>query len=152
MNAVAVPQRTPSRIPLHTAAYGGSARPLLIWGLIGGTIILPGIVIDTVRRGSARDIFNMLALALVFGWIFWFQLRERPRVYASNAGLDLEWAWGTCRRIAWSEIRSVKADSLLGKYLGRRFHVRLSKGSLHFYARSNLPELLEPFLASGPAR
>ena len=151
MNAVAAPRPTLSRIPLHTAAYGGSARLLLIWGLIGGTIILPGIVSDTVHRGSARDILNMLALALVFGWIFWFQLRERPRGDASDAGLDLEWAWGTSRRIAWSEIRSVKANSLLGKYLGRRFHVQLSKGSLHFYARSDLPELLEPFITLPPS-
>lgn len=151
MNAMAAAERSPSRIPLHTAAYGGSARLLLILCLIGFTIMLPGIVSDVLRHGTTRDILNLLALALVFGWIFWFQLRERPRVYASDAGLDLEWAWGTARRIAWSEIRSVRANSLLGKYLGRRFHLQLVKGSLHFYARSDLPKLLEPFLTAPPS-
>jgi hypothetical protein len=149
---MALEQPPRRRLALHTAAYGGSARPLLIWGLIGWSVLLPGLAIDSVRHGTPRELLSLCAMALVFGFIFWFQLRERPRVYASDAGLDLEWAWGTRRRIAWSEIRSVKANSLLGKYLGRRFRVQLVKGSLTFYARSDLPKLLEPFLVLAARR
>src|SRR5882724_4435053 len=148
---MALEQPPQARIVLHTAAYGGSARPLMIWTLIGLAILLPGPVIRALRHGAAGDLLNGFAMALVFCWIFWFQLRERPRVFAGDAGLDLEWAWGTRRRIAWSEIRSITADSLLGTYLGRRFRVQLVKGSLSFYARSDMPRLLEPFLVL-PAR
>ena len=150
MTAMALEQRPKYRIALHTAAYGGSARPLMIWTLIGLAILLPGPVIRALRHGTAGDLLNGFAMALVFAWMFWFQLRERPRVYASDAGLDLEWAWGSRRHIAWSEIRGVEVNSLLGKYLGRRFRVQLAHGSLHFYARSDLPKLLEPFLTPPP--
>jgi predicted phage tail protein len=134
------------RIKLHTAKYGGNARALLIGAMFGWSIIVSCLVIDTMRTGTASDMLNLLGLTLVFGWIFWFQLRERPLAYASATGLDLERAWGSRRHFGWSEIRHIKASSLFGRHFGRRFQVQLAKGSLHFYARSDLPQIVEQFM------
>jgi hypothetical protein len=145
VNRRAISKHEASRITLHTAAYGGSARALLILAMIGGALAAPLLVHAVLGLRSVSEALHLLALLLVAGWLFWFQLRERPRVYAGAAGLDLEWAWGGQRHIAWAEIRSVKANSLLGKHLGRRFHVQLVKGSLDFYARSDLPQVIARF-------
>jgi hypothetical protein len=150
----AAPQsRTPAgRVVIHTFVYGGSARLLLVWVALVLFIGLPCAFVHLIRTGQACELPQLVVLSAAFCFITWLQMRERPLAHGSATGLELEWAWGAKRHIDWVDIRSIKATSLLGRFLGRRFRLELGAGALEFYARSDFPELVEQFKHGGRAR
>lgn len=132
-------------VELHTFLYGGTARLLLVWVFVVLLVGVPGGAGYLLVTGQARDLVNLFGVAAALCVVSWVTVRERPLVYGSRAGLDLEWAWGKKRHIAWKDIRHVKTTSLLGRFIGRRFRLELPKGSVEFYARPDLPKVIERF-------
>ncbi len=128
------------RVCLHTALYGGSARSTFWLTVLALAVAVPAVLVNLLRHhGDGAWFLLMLPL---FGSIIYVQLRERPEIYGTLQGLDLEWAWGKKRHLAWREIRSIECNSLVNVH-ARRFRLRLARGSLDLFARKDFLAVID---------
>ena len=128
------------RVALHTLMYGGSARFLFVISSLALCIGLPVLLVYSLQHD--QPISWLFPLVVLFCISAFVQIRERPEIYGTPDGLDLEWAWGKKRHIRWQEIRSIECNSLLNMH-GKRFRLSLTHGSADVFARNDLLRVLE---------
>jgi hypothetical protein len=83
--------------------------------------------------------------------VSYWQLRQRPKVYGSEYGLDLVWVWGQKRNLPWDDVHDVQEVSSAWN-TSPRFRLGLSHGSLTFYARADFPERSQQLKLTRPTR
>jgi hypothetical protein len=133
------------RIQVHSALHGGKGRVIIVFTAATLLVALPFAVFLFIQAGAMLVLLLYPGLAACFILVGYFLAKSRPLAFASREGLDFEWAWGTKRHIAWTDLHSVRESTIRGSVIERCFHLKLSKGSLDFYARSDLPELIAHF-------
>jgi len=132
-------------IQVHPPLNGGAGRLIACGTLIVLLLGIPLAAGALVQIGAATALPLLVGLAAAFGLAGYFLARARPLVYASRAGLDIQWAWGKPRHVPWSDVRRVRESTIRDSLFERCFHVALRQGSLDFYARSDFPELVQQF-------
>jgi len=125
-------------LELHTGRYGGSARLLFVWSSVCVCLLVPWLTADFIRTGDQGD-KTLLSLLGLFCVVSFFQLRQRPKIYGSESGLDLEWAWGKRLHLPWAEVHDVR-QLAFPPFGGARFRLGLSRGSIRFYACPDFAE------------
>ena len=149
MSSAARCREEPSRrVQVHTAAYGGTSRAILVLGVGALVISVPTASIGLLRAGAGQALVLLPGFFGVFWLLGYFILRDRPLIYAGSAGLDFEWAWGRRQHIAWADIREIKVTPLRQGLFGHCFRVSLIRSSLDFYARRDFPEIVRCFTAA----
>ena len=130
---------TARAVKLHTFFGGGSARFKLFCVALVACGPLPWMIVHFALAGQARALVAPLGFLSGLFAVLAVQLRRQPKIYGSDGGLDLEWAWGTKRHLQWDDIRDVQELVSLGPS-GVSFRLGLRTGSLVLCARRDFPE------------
>lgn len=132
--------RTPQGVVrLHSFFGAGTARVRLICIVLFVAVPLPYTVVHLVRAGLGHELVAPLFFFAGLCLFVFLQLRQQPKIYGSDAGLELEWPWGTTRHLAWNDVVDVQQVSLT-RLAGVAFRLGLRHGSITIQARDDFPE------------
>jgi hypothetical protein len=131
----------PSRPLVMHSIYGDTARAFIIIGML---LVAPALA-AAGSNGVPGGALSRFAMFLLLAGVGYWQLSERPKIYGSTAGIEIEWPWGKRRHFDLADIVEVEragwGDG--SNAFGVVYLMRHRTGRLRFYAREGFAAQVE---------